>query len=388
PGLRPFELVVSESQERMTVAVDPAQLDAFRSLATRRAVEVSDLGDFNDSGFFEITMGETPVAKLPLEFLHEGNPRMAMEARFDVPPGQPEHREASFANGWASILTALLARPNIASKEWLIRQYDHEVQGMSVVKPLHQSEPGGFSGPNDSGVIVLGAEAGKTVGLAVGCGLNPKLSDVDPYLMAASAVDEAVRNVLCTGGEYGGPEKVIALVDNFCWPDPTHDVGKAAALVRASAGMAQAALALGIPLVSGKDSMKNDFKGRLGEEEVKISVPPTLLMTAIARVGSVGSARTSDFKCPGDFIYLLGHGASEGALGLRGTEIEAWFREQGREIVVADATTPILPGLPNWAVAKRVFAWIGGLEGARAARVASLHDVSDGGLMVAIAEGL
>src|SRR5206468_1554838 len=147
-------------------------------------------------------------------------------------------------------------------------------------------------------------KASSWAGLAVGCGINPKLSDIDPYLMAQSAVDEAVRNVLCVGGEFGRAESVLALVDNFCWPDPVQDLGKAAALVRASFGMRDAALALGTPFISGKDSMKNDFRGKHEGKPVVISVPPTLLVTAMARVPDVRLARTSDFKAAGDAIYL------------------------------------------------------------------------------------
>jgi phosphoribosylformylglycinamidine synthase len=231
------------------------------------------------------------------------------------------------------------------------------------------------------------------MGVAVGCGINPKLSDIDPYLMAQSAVDEAVRNVLAVGAEYGRPEAVLALTDNFCWPDPVKDKTKAAALVRACYGMRDAALALGAPLVSGKDSMKNDYVGRREGQEVKISVPPTLLMTCVARVPDVRQARTSDIKAAGDVVYLVGLGE----FGLLGSELHSLLSEKlrdkggnDRQVVLPAAGAPSKPraGLPQWEVANRVYRWLGGAEGKRQTHVRSVHDVSEGGLLVAVAEGL
>lgn len=395
PGLKPYELVVSESQERMTVAVAPDKLSLFSALAERRGVEISDLGMFTSSGTFEIFMGEKRVASLDLDFLHNGVPKLKLKAQWN---GRPEHARVSASSGSASptagsntggeaetfdrggpkTLLELLGRPNISSKEWLIRQYDHEVQGTSVVKPLHTVAPGtpqACSGPNDSGVVQ--PKPGSVAGIAVGCGLNPKLSDIDAYLMAQSAVDEAVRNVLCTGAEYGTHESVLALVDNFCWPDPVSSPDKAAALVRACFGLRDAALALGAPLVSGKDSMKNDFRGYLGDEEVHISVPPTLLMTAVARVPDVGKARTADFKNSGDAIYVLGGER----LGLVGSEFQ-----QLRGIAGLNGKGRL--GEPDWPMAIQLYSWLGGAQGREQGLLRSLHDVSDGGILVAVAESL
>jgi phosphoribosylformylglycinamidine synthase len=211
----------------------------------------------------------------------------------------------------------------------------------------------------------------------VGCGINPKLSDVDPYLMAQSAVDEAIRNVLCAGADFGKTDSVLALCDNFCWPDPVKDPLKMAWLVRACYGMRSAALALSAPLVSGKDSMKNDFRGKKDGQPVTISVPPTLLMTAVAKATDIRLSLTSDFKRPGDFIYLLG-GSAYGLLG--------------SELLSADPTLssllsgPMRAAMPDWNLARKVYFWIGGAMGRERPRLRSLHDVSDGGLLVAVAE--
>ncbi len=383
PGLRPYEVVVSESQERMTLAVPGDKLALFLGLAQRRGVEVSDLGTFTNSGQLDIFFGEKRVACLSLEFLHEGVPKLQLEAEWAGRPEHPEIMVRPFDQEAPKVLMELMGRPNIASKEWLIRQYDHEVQGMSVVKPLHTAASGtpqAQSGPNDA--AVLKPKPSSDAGLVIGCGINPKLSDFDPYLMAQSVVDEAVRNVLCAGADYGRPDSVLALVDNFCWPDPVSNLASCAALVRSCYGLRDAALALDAPLVSGKDSMKNDFKGKRNGQPVTISVPPTLLMTAVAKVSDTKSARTADFKAPGDVIYLLG-GIEAGNLGLLGSEFQALMEAKKQGLPVKASV-----GEPRWDDARKLYSWIGGTQGKEHVRLRSLHDISDGGLLVAIAEGL
>jgi phosphoribosylformylglycinamidine synthase len=377
PGLKPYELVVSESQERMTVAVPVDKLAAFTELAQRRGVEVSEVGDFTSSGKFEIQYHGKTVASLDLGFLHEGVPKLKIEAKWSGRPKMAEIKRRDFDSEGSQALRELLSQPNIASKEWLIRQYDHEVQGTSVIKPLHtfsSGTPQANSGPNDAGVVK--PKLNSDSGIAVSCGINPKLSDIDPYLMAQSAVDEAVRNALCVGADFGREESVFALVDNFCWPDPVQDPAKAAALVRACFGMQDAALALSAPLVSGKDSMKNDFRGKRDGKPVTISVPPTLLMTAVAKVSRLRHARTADFKSPGDLIYLIG-GKN---LGLAGSELQSVYGT-----IPSDRARV---GEPDWTLARKIYNWIGRATGQTQIRLRSLHDVSDGGVLVAVAEGL
>jgi phosphoribosylformylglycinamidine synthase II len=391
PGLKPYELVVSESQERMTLAVPREKLKEFLAFAERRGVEVSDLGEFTADGRLQIQYEGKLVADLDLDFLHRGVPRLELEAVWsgrklpalqtsDPAKASDRGREMFTAHG-AQVLMRLLSRPNIASKEWLIRQYDHEVQGTSVVKPLHtfaSGTPQVNSGPNDAGVIKPKAQS--DLGLTVGCGINPKLSDIDSYLMAQSAVDESIRNVLCVGAEYGRSESVLALVDNFCWPDPVGDVGKAADLVRACYGLRDAALALSIPIVSGKDSMKNDFKGMRSGQPIKISVPPTLLMTAVGRVPDIRFSRTADFKTIGDTIFLIG----PSQFGLQGSELG--LMAGGKDSPLKFNRLRV--GEPNWAVAKNLYSWIGGTTGKCAPLLKSLHDISEGGLLVALTESL
>jgi phosphoribosylformylglycinamidine synthase len=393
PGLKPYELVVSESQERMTLAVAPDRLAAFMELAARRSVEASDLGSFTNSGSFDILYNGARVASLELEFLHHGVPKLVLDAHWTgrglsaiTRGGNGKITEESYERKAESTLLKLMGRPNIASKEWLIRQYDHEVQGTSVIKPLHMvgvGTPEAGSGPNDGAVIK--PKPGSDSGLVIGCGINPKLSDIDPYLMAQSVVDEAVRNVLCAGADFGRSDSVLALCDNFCWPDPVGDPLKMAWLVRACYGMRNAALALSAPLVSGKDSMKNDFRGKRRGEPVSISVPPTLLMTAVAKVSDIRSALTSDFKRVGDVIYLLG---SE-SFGILGSELACLIKDPraGEPLDIGPSDNQRVAE-PDWILARKVYSWLGGAMGRERGKLRSLHDVSDGGVMVALSEGL
>jgi phosphoribosylformylglycinamidine synthase len=374
-GLKPFELVISESQERMTVAVPPKNKAAFLELAHRRGVEVSVLGEFTHSGRFEIFYAESKVADLSLEFLHEGVPPLQLKAHWvekAAPAGATEPREEKPFQ----TLKAILQRPNIRSKENLIRQYDHEVQGRSVVKSLQTSKTQ-RSTPNDAAVLALSTElkSNNSIGVVVGCGLNPRLSAVDPYIMAQAAVDEAVRNLLCVGAEFSlGDETVLSLIDNFCWPDPVEDVEKMAALVRTCYGLREACLALKAPLISGKDSMKNDYKGSQNGKPVKISVLPTLLVTAMGRMPDYTLARSADFKKAGDKVYKLG----PAQLGLAQSEWQGLHAEAKSEVKAVTAPAP------NWPKALNLYQWLGSKESSEYLR--SAHDLSEGGLLTALAE--
>ena len=209
PGLDPWEILLSESQERMTLAVPPQHLEAFLALAARRDVEATALGTFTDTGLFHVLYDGKTVALLEMEFLHHGLPEMHL-------PGALAATALSRADfpcpaDLTESLLHMLGRLNICSKEWVIRQYDHEVQGMSVIKPLvgvHND------GPSDA--AVLRPLLDSMEGVIVANGICPRYSDIDTYHMAANAIDEAIRNVIAVGGSLGH----IAGLDNFCWPDP------------------------------------------------------------------------------------------------------------------------------------------------------------------------
>jgi phosphoribosylformylglycinamidine synthase len=359
-GLRPWEILLSEAQERMTVAVGPDQIERFLALAAEMDVEATALGRFTDSGQFKVTYAGKPVALLDMDFLHEGTPRMVLEAVWDRPaitagpvPAVPDQ---------AGLLKRMLGRLNICSKEYMIRQYDHEVKGASVVKPLVGALR---DGPADAAVmrpVISRKEA-----LVVSHGICPKYSDLDAYWMMAGAIDEAVRNAVATGGDPAH----MAGVDNFCWCDPVQSEKtpdgryKLAQLVRANQALAHYCHAYGVPCVSGKDSMKNDYTG--GGE--KISIPPTVLFTVLSVIPDAAEAMTSDFKKAGDVIYMLGITRNE----LGGSEL-------ADELGFSDDRVPQVDAL---SAIKRYECM---RKAAKGRIVNACHDCSDGGLAVALAE--
>lgn len=378
PGLAPWELMISESQERMTLAVPPAHLDALLSLALRRGVAATAIGQFTADGDLHVTYAGTTVACLPLDFIHDSLPPLKLSAVWDAPRPRAAWRGGLRADTRQSApdcvhaaLLQLLATPNVTSKEKWVRAYDHEVQAATHVKPFTGLKE---DGPGDAGAIWLYPHGGARAHTAViGCGMAPRLSPHDPYLMAQYAVDEAVRNVVAAGGD---PD-MLCLLDNFCWPDPVKSAKnpdgdyKMGQLVRSCEGLYDICRAYGAPLVSGKDSMKNDFRGLdQSGEQITISVLPTLMVTAMAR-GITGIACGSDFKGAGDIIYLLGAEHTS----FCASEYAAWFK--------ASADSPLPLDMPQALGLYRKLhsALQNGL-------LQSLHDISDGGLLCAVAEGM
>ena len=359
-GLAPWEILISEAQERMTLAVPPEHMDEFMQLAAEMGVEATILGEYTDSGYFHVTYGDKPVAYLPMEFLHHGVPQMELKAVWDRPEEDPYI--PFFATDQAKMLKKVLGCLNVCSKEYVVRQYDHEVQGGSVQKPLSGAAD---DGPADAGVLrpVLGSRQG----LVVSHGICPKFSKLDTYWMMASAIDEAVRNAVCAGGD---PDR-MAGVDNFCWCDPVQSEKtpdgeyKLAQLVRANQALAHFCTAFGIPCISGKDSMKNDYTGG----GTKISIPPTVLFSILGIVEDVERCVGSDFKRPGEPVYILGMTYPE----LAGSELAAMTRSPFSGVPQVDA------------VAART-RYRGVDQALRLGLVTALHDLSDGGLGVALAE--
>ncbi|MBU1910538.1 MAG: phosphoribosylformylglycinamidine synthase, partial [Verrucomicrobia bacterium] len=296
-GLQPWEILLSEAQERMTLAVPPEHVAALQALARRHDVEATVLGRFTDSGALVVRYGDPVVGRLDLDFLHEGCPRLTLEARW-TPPSIPRPARPR-PGARTGVLLELLRSLNVCSKEYKSRRYDAEVKGLSVVKPFvgaHADMP--------ADATVMRVEHGRREGVILAEGIHPFLSDLDPYAMAASAVDEAVRRVISAGGSLDR----IAGLDNFCWPDPmlsekTPDGPfKLAQLVRANRALYDVTTAYGVPCISGKDSMKNDSV-RGGK---KISIPPTLLFSTLGILDDVRRAVTPDFKRAGDWIYAIG----------------------------------------------------------------------------------
>ncbi|MBI87495.1 MAG: phosphoribosylformylglycinamidine synthase [Euryarchaeota archaeon] len=366
-GLSSWEILVSESQERMTVGVRPEDCTDFENLARLHEVEATAVGLFTDSGNFVVSHGETPVANLPIKFLFEGCPQLKLESEWKPPSHLPVETPDLDEKEMGAVLGRLLARPNVASKEWWVRSYDHEVIAQSVIKPfvgINQDAPG------DAAVIA--PLHGGTQGLVISNGIAPRYSDIDSYSMAAASVDEALRNAVCVGVDLD----LISGLDNFCWPDPIESSKtpdgkyKLAQLVRANRALDDVCRAYRLPCISGKDSMKND--AMLGGE--KISVPPTLLFSLLGNHQDVRKAVSSDFKNPGDAIFLVGQTHQE----IGASELSYMLREQGAG-GIGGAVPEIDPD-------RNMVAYRALTAAMREELVASAHDCSDGGLAVALAE--
>ncbi|MCC6794260.1 MAG: phosphoribosylformylglycinamidine synthase [Candidatus Hydrogenedentes bacterium] len=360
PGLAPWEIFLSEAQERMTLGVPPAKKEAFLDLARRREVEATVLGEFTNSGRLECFYEDKLIGALDMHFLHDGVPKMHLQAKWTPPT--PKSEITIQTSDLMGDLKAVLGSLNVCSKEPFVRMYDHEVLAQSVLK---QFQGVNHDGPGDAGVIR--PVPGSKRGIAVACGITPKYSDLDAYWMMASSVDEAVRNLVAVGARIS----TIAGLDNFCWPDPvksdkTPDGDyKLAQLVRCCEALYDFCTAYDIPLISGKDSMKNDYK--IGD--TKISIPPTVLFTAAAIIDDVTKVVSMDVKRAGDAVYVIGETHNE----MGGSEYLALRGELGANVPKVDA--------------KKARALYEKLSAAIASGlVASCHDCSDGGLGVALAE--
>ncbi len=352
-GLSATEIWISEAQERMVLAVPPGNADELEALARAEDVECVFIGEFTDTGRLALFHGEEQVGDLSMEFLHEGRPRTPIASVYRVPAVEPARYPAGVGPGAA--LHALLAAPNIASKEWVIRQYDHEVQGQSVLKPLQGP---GRDGPGDAVAFTPRVDSDRAIVIA--CGMNPCYGDLDPYRMALSAVDEAVRNIVAAGGDPGR----VALLDNFAWGN-TRRPEILGGLVEAARGCRDAAIGLGAPFISGKDSLNNEFQA--GGEA--INIPPSLLISSISVIDDAHGLVSMDLKAAGNALILVGETLEE----LGGSH---YFRHCGGRGGQAPGVD-----LPR---ARRLFARVFGAI--RGGLIASAHDPSEGGLAVAVAE--
>ncbi|QOJ17341.1 MAG: phosphoribosylformylglycinamidine synthase subunit PurL [Phycisphaeraceae bacterium] len=374
-GLSPTEIWISEAQERMVLAVPPGNVAALRAICNKHGVEMCDLGHFGtpDADLI-LTYKGVEVGRMPMHFLHEGIPNATREAEWmadeEQENGGAGEREAAaskpgtrnpelgYSPALRDTLLRLLAHPNIASKRWIIRQYDHEVQGGSVVKPIVGAP--GIDGPSDAAVIRPVGDSDQ--GLAIGNGLATGLA-ADPYLMALAAIDECVRNLVCVGAD---PSR-IAILDNFCWPScrKPRNLGS---LVRAAEGCYDGAKAYRTPFISGKDSLNNQFTTEDGRT---IEIPPTLLISGIGIVPDVAKCVTMDAKRAGHVLVIVGE--TTGAMG--GSHVAMVAPE-----LVGDRTLPRVDLSLGPAIARAVHELI------TAGLVRSAHDCSEGGLLVAAAE--
>ena len=360
-GLAPWEIWLSEAQERMVIAVPPENLPELIEICEAEFVEATVLGTFTDTHRLQVFYEGAIVADLEMEFLHHGLPKPVKEAVWQ-PPKHPEMPSRDKGIGvenpsYTDDLKRLLASPNIASKESVIRQYDHGVQGGMVINPLVGAEN---DGPSDACVItpVLGSRKG----VIIANGINPKYSDVDPYLSAASAIDEALRNIVAIGGTLDK----TALLDNFCWgnPDKPDRLGE---LVRAAKACYDIATAYGTPYISGKDSLYNEYRDTTTGEQR--AIPSTLLISAICVISDIRNTVTMDVKAPGNLIYVVGNTYTE----LGGSH---YFGIHG---YIGNRAPVVRPDEGKQTMERLSSAINNGL-------VRSCHDCSEGGIGVAVAE--
>jgi phosphoribosylformylglycinamidine synthase II len=354
-GLAPWEIWLSEAQERMVLAVPPRSLEALADRAAHHGVELTDLGVFTGDGMLTVRHGATVVLCLDTHFLHEGRPGRTLTAVLPEPARDGATPEVSDPS---AVLLRLLAHPNIASKEHIIRRYDHEILGSTLVRPLVGDE---MDAPADGVVLV---EPTASVGIAIGHGVNPWYGILDPERMAAAAVDEAIRNVVAVGAD---PD-LVALMDNFSWGDPRRPTtfGDLVAAVGACCDAAEAHRA---PFVSGKDSLNNEYHGSDGARH---SVPPTLVITAVAHVPEPEQVVTPDLVRAGDILVVLGRTLPEFGGSHAGTVLATMPHGRVGTVPGPDPAAPSRYRRLHQAL--------------RTGRIAACHDVSEGGLAVALAE--
>lgn len=353
-GLSYTEIWISEAQERMVLAVPETRWPELESLCKSEGVESTVIGRFEPTGRLLLRYAGEQVADLDMKFLHDGRPPVVREAVFTPAPSRPLAWPANLDYG--RILLQILGSLNVCSKEWVIRQYDHEVQGGSVLKPLVGAA---CDGPGDAAVFRPVIRSRR--GLVVACGMNPLYGDIDTYWMAASAIDEALRNCVAVGAD---PAR-IAILDNFCWgnTDRPETLGS---LVRAALACYDMATVLQTPFISGKDSLNNEFRPAGGEP---ISIPPSLLISAMGQVDDVAQCVSMDLKRPGNRLYLVGRTRNE----LGGSHFALVQSLQGGDVPQVDPAS-----------ARKVFQTLHGAI--RAGLVQACHDLSEGGLAAAVAE--
>ncbi|MCB7129655.1 MAG: phosphoribosylformylglycinamidine synthase, partial [Candidatus Brocadiales bacterium] len=352
-GLSYWEIWVSEAQERMVLAVPPQNAERLISLFDSEDVEATVIGSFSSDMTLTLRYEGKVVGELDMEFLHEGLPRVVRKAEW-TPERHPEP-DLPEKNDYTEDLLKILSSWNVCSKESVIREYDHEVQGGCVLKPLQGVRN---DGPGDATIVtpILGSNRG----VIVSCGMNPKYGDIDPYHMAACAIDEALRQIISVGGDL----KTTALLDNFCWGN-TKLPDRLGGLVRAAQACYHMALYFGTPFISGKDSLNNEFSA--GGDT--ICIPPTLLISAISVMEDVRKAVSMDAKTPGDLIIMVGPTRAE----LGGSHYYHIHGHVGNEVPRVDTHK-----------AKNIMDALSKASGKGLVR--ACHDCSEGGLAVAAAE--
>ncbi len=351
-GLSYTEIWISESQERMVLAVKPEHLNELLSAFEQEDVLAVCIGEFTGDQRLRLYYESVLVMDIDVEFLHSQVPLREKYAEWiwvkheeDIPKVDNPQK----------VFHQVLSSYNIACKEWVIRQYDHEVQGRSVLKPLHGPRQ---IGPSDSAVLRVHLHNKR--GIAIGCGINPWYGKIDPYHMAGLCIDEAIRQLIVVGV----PLSKIAILDNFCWGNPNKP-DRLGGLVRAAKGCYDFAVGFGVPFISGKDSLYNEYNINTSS----ISIPGTLLISAIGIVEDIGKVVSVNLKQEDSLLYIVGITRDE----LGGSQFLHQFGQIGASIPKVDVVQ-----------AKRLFCALS--QAIKEGLILSSHDVSDGGLGVTVAE--
>lgn len=356
-GLRPWEIFLSESQERMVLAVSPKNVRKLVQLFNDEDVEATVIGKFTDTGRLKVFYKNRLCGDISLDFLHNGVPKSTRKAVWFV----PRIKESSIneQKDYTKDLLKLLSSYEIASKESVIREYDFEVKAATILKPLQ----GKNQGPGDATVIMPDLKDTKTA-MVIAHGINIRYGDIDPYWMAASAIDEALRNAVCAGADIDD----CALLDNFCWGNPENEK-HLAALVKSAQACCDAAIGLKIPFISGKDSFYNEFvyTDLKGKKRI-ISIPYTLLISVVGKI-EVSNVISMEFKKPGNSVYIVGLTRDE----MGGSCYLELKNKKSTKVPIMD-----------FKIARKIFKRIA--EAVKRKLIISAHDVSDGGLIVALAE--
>ncbi|MCP4362311.1 MAG: phosphoribosylformylglycinamidine synthase subunit PurL [Chloroflexi bacterium] len=369
PGLRPWEIWLSEAQERMVLAVPPQNWPRLQEICAGQDVEAIQLGTFTGNGRLEIDYGDRRVGDMTMAFLHDGIPRRHLKAVWtgaatnDRGSGDQRSLAAGENISPAKALLKLLAHPDIRSKEGVIRQYDHEVQGGTAVKPLTGLHN---HGPSDAAVLIPANQQSATnhqppKAVALSNGIRPNYTALDPYRMAWAAVDEAFRNVTAVGAD---PDQV-AILDNFCWGNPNLP-DRLGSLVRCVQGCYDAAIAFNTPYISGKDSLNNEYTEGDGR---KHAIPGTLLISAMGIVPNVNQTVTMDLKQASNLLFIIGDTGTE----LGGSH----YKQIGGTVSQRQVPHPVKDGLNRMRALHQAI---------KTDLVQACHDCSEGGLAVTLAE--
>ncbi|MCA6070780.1 MAG: phosphoribosylformylglycinamidine synthase subunit PurL [Endomicrobium sp.] len=359
-GLAPWEIWISEAQERMVFAVPSKNKKKIVEIFKKENVEAVFIGEFTKDGKLTIIYDDDIVTSMDMSFLHDGIPKPTRSAVYKVREERVQKPVKMNSSEISKSLKASLADLNVCSKEWIIRQYDHEVQGQTIIKPL-QGNIIEVSGPGDAAVIFpYTVVKGTKKGIVLSNGLNPQYGKIDAYKMAASAIEESLRNAVAVGADV---EK-MSILDNFCWGNPNKPeiLGS---LVRAANACYDMSKAFDIPFISGKDSLHNEYS--IGGK--KYSIPSALLISAIGVIENAVNTVTMPLKNEGNKIYVLGLTRNE-----LGGSVLARIKN------IKDGVVPNVYPRESKNIMKKIY------QAINKSLIESCHDCSDGGLVTAISE--